>query len=248
MDRTPRGHGRTKYMQSKYAETSVYEEVDETLSPDTGYDDGIGSGKGAIYRTRKRMYKRFSPYERKTRDSDRPWTHDKFDENEDNDRFDDYNDRRVEGGRRERRERREDRWEHDKYDESGAKGKEDKRREHRHVHSRKRSSSRSMERGESGEEAEEDTGMSSEGEKAGEIRGYKVSVSGLSGGISNISGLTKVFSKWGKITDCGVGRDGKSGYVVYDDKEAAKDAVTFVNKTEYNGKKLVVSHDGLLIN
>lgn len=88
---------------------------------------------------------------------------------------------------------------------------------------------------------------SEEGEKTGEIRGYKVSVKGLSAAISTVSGLTKVFSKWGKITDCGIDKDEKSGYVVYEDKEAAKDAVTFVNKTEYHGKKLVVSHDGLLI-
>lgn len=250
MDRTPRGHGRTKYVQSKYAESSVYEEVDETLPSWNDYEDTRPS-KGAIYRVRKERYKRFSPYERRSRDSDRSWTHDKFDEDEDNERIEA---RRGGGRRRRERERRGDRWVHDKYDESEENDQSDEM--HRHDHSssnssrrrRRRSSSRSrsMERMKSDDDDDDEMG-SEEGEKTGEIRGYKVSVKGLSAAISTVSGLTKVFSKWGKITDCGIDKDEKSGYVVYEDKEAAKDAVTFVNKTEYHGKKLVVSHDGLLI-
>lgn len=233
-----RGHGRTKYAQSRYAGSSVYESIDDEPHGDEDDDMGGSSRKGTIYKVRKSKYVRYSPYKRgRTKNSDLVWTHDKYNENGSDSGEEIEYERTVriyrEGGKKRQRN---DRWEHDKYEEERG----DERR-------RKSSSSRRRNDNHEKYESEDDDEMDSGREELDRNCGYKVSVRGLSGDISTVAGLTKFFSRWGKIINCGIGRSGTSGYIVYDDKDAAKDAVALVTKTEYNGKRLVVSHDGLLI-
>lgn len=265
--RIVKGHGRTKYVQSRYASSSIYEDVDESnyfnnWSDDDYDDDDVNMGdRRAVYRVRKTRPMRFNPYERRRpRGSDLTWTHDKFEENnnsnneeeEDNNRSDEDYERTVSIVHEKRGDKHKNRWKHDKYDETITIERGNSKREHEHIHKSK--SSRKSRKDYDDDDDDDDhhyDRMDSDDDggdnEPGKICGYKVSVKGLSGDISSIPGLTKFFSKWGKIVNCGIDRDGTAGYVVYDDKEAAKDAVTLVTKTEYNGKKLIVSHGGLLI-
>lgn len=272
-----RGHGRSKYSQSKYSSNfESYENVS-----DDDYDSissrerirrrnrGEERGRGEIYRVQKSKYVRFSPYELRDNDERRQrlreidrndWCHDKFDSTPKNTRNNstDYDNNSDDDNSSDNNSNDSDvrarQWKHDKYDENDSDTYRTVTRHHIH----KSSSIRQKKATAAVTTVSEDESMSESddiGDRAGgadsddgsKTYGYKVSVKGLSGSIGTIAGLTKLFSKWGRIINCGIERSGSAGYVVYEDKEAAKDAVKLATGTEYKGKKLTVTHNGLMI-